>query len=683
MIKPHQRVNLFFIFVQLIYLTALVGLSTQGLAQDNESLQKPWLSNQWVYVNHSRTVRYLETQSSQPIGTLISKQVPAYFSSPFSLRSEWYAWERIHKLLNKTLDNEGVSLHQTQNTITTMDMKMLCAHWSRFRHFLALNQLTSRGMRAKICPKLNQFIEKYINADFSIIYVSSLIQNPSSIFGHLILGIQGDKHESMLERELAFTFSIPKVKSISHALGLFFREGVGHYRLHDFQMLIDHYQRKELRDIWLYPLKLNRNQKEALLSEIWSMLLVKDTYSFLSSNCASKLAYIIALVTKNYHRFNQFAWPHAPLELIQQLYHARLIEDVQYLPSLYSQAEGLGVLKQTQSDTSISHLEYERLQVELNKDDKLPSELMTEREEHLKAISLSSDFRQDTINNHPHISIPRPYPHDSLPYPRIGVRSSINVSNKDFTFQGTGRWRGQDFSERSNSHSIAHRSWRVFEVELDINPSPYQRNLRLNDLTFLEFLQRPSKHDRSWAWDFNLSYRRGLYSQILFGETWHSQPQINTPVSSSSDQTLDRSQLFTWTKNTNSKANWQTSLLSGISYQSCPDQQSLIKACISPVALDLKWHSLFTFGPLLSPIFIFNEWSNQVTIFPNSTSIMSLASPLPLLFTIDWRLVLRPAHQRTTKLYTFSLVLGGELTYTPNHMNIPDLRITLGIRTNR
>jgi hypothetical protein len=683
MIKTHQRVSLFFILAQLIYIIASVGLSTQGVAQDNESLQKPWLSHQWVYVNHSRIVRYFETQSSQPIGTLISKRVPAYFSLPFSLRSEWRSWERIHKLLNKTSDKEGVSLHQTQNTITTMDMKMLCAHWSRFRHFLALNQLTSKGLRAKVCPKLNQFIRKYINADFSIIYVSSLIQNPSSAFGHLILGIQGDENESMLERELAFTFSIPEVKSISHALGLFFKDGVGHYRLHDFQMLMDHYQRNELRDIWLYPLKLNRNQKEVLLSEIWSMLLVKDTYSFLSGNCASKLAYIIALATKDYHLFSQFAWPHSPLELIQQLYHARLIEDVQYLPSLYSQAEGLEVLKQTQADTSISHIEYERLQIELNKDGQLPSELMKERKESLKAISLRSDFRQDTINDHPYISIPRPYPHDSLPYPRIGVRSSVNISNKDTTFQGFGRWRGQDFSERSSPHSIARRSWTVLEVELDINPYRDQRNLRLNDLTFLEFLQRPSKQDHSWTWDFNLSYRRGPYSQILFGETWHGQPQINTNLLASSDQTPDRSQLFTWTKNKRSKPGWQTSLLGGISYQSCADQQSLIRTCITPVALDLKWHSLFTFGSSLSPLFIFNEWSNQITIFPNSTSITTLTSSLPVLFTIDWHLVIRPANQRTTKLYNLSLTLGGELSYTPNHMNIPDLRITLGIQTNR
>ena len=607
------------------------------------------------------------------------------------LKSKWEVWQEIYTYMNKSIVKYGDSWQHRISFESSGAIGFLCANWGAYIRFLDLNSRLDNHKtldRKRFCPKLDDFIKSYKAAEVSIKLISASIQSPASAFGHLILSIELPlSNHSVLERALTFSFSVPYVSDLTHGLKLLFADEHGHYGLDSFNKVMSHYLNQEDRSIWSYPLALTQIQKERLLTEIWSLVQLsrsriqvnkqsngqspdrkllksrlrkvlesetqtvdlRTAYSFSYANCASKIALILANATRNFKIYQDFDWPHAPQELIQNLSRIKLIHSAKFLPSISDRLRAMQSLKS--NDKRIFFRSNLKEYDQSNLFQKINDELLLVKLHHSvdEARSLQIESQEEIakkqsillkrITNNPiksnlselkldHLYAlgASPDPVSSLAYAQLtlGLKTQIN-SNPNLPQYAQRlhlRWRGQDFADQSTPYALSQQAWTLgaFEFKHDSIPdliSP--KNSSHNDdfweglgsrFTLFEYKQRALNEQRSWTWNMLLAYQNSPKIHLALGRTFANDihfEHVQFESKSMPNQIweskyilshLDQSRLFSWI-NPNSisssnqqvlshRSSWQASFLMGINY----DDRCGTRTCSSPLQLQILAHGL-------------------------------------------------------------------------------------------
>ena len=148
------------------------------------------------------------------------------------------------------------------------------------------------------CP----LFEKWANLEhvdsISLLFASAYMDNPASIYGHILLKINSSGHRfghELLHPTLNFgAIYSPNDSAFEYVFrGIFggYAGRLSDERFYNFNHL---YGETELRDLWEYELKLTEYQRNRVIYHIWEMLqLVEFDYYFFLDNCAYRLAEIL------------------------------------------------------------------------------------------------------------------------------------------------------------------------------------------------------------------------------------------------------------------------------------------------------------------------------------------------------------------------------------------------------
>lgn len=153
------------------------------------------------------------------------------------------------------------------------------------------------------CTALTEWLDAKSDSRIGLIFADGYLGNPASFFGHLLLhistdGLSASEHTALLETSVNFGAAVPA----SDGLFRYMLLGVtGGYTATLSETLFyqnSHvYAERQMRDLWLYYLDLDQDQRDLLIKHLWELRDVEFTYLFLTENCASRVGRLIELAT--------------------------------------------------------------------------------------------------------------------------------------------------------------------------------------------------------------------------------------------------------------------------------------------------------------------------------------------------------------------------------------------------
>ncbi len=191
--------------------------------------------------------------------------------------------------------------------------------------------------------------EKWANLEslgsISMIFASSYMGNPASIYGHLLMRLNytsGIFGHPLLSPTLNFGALIsPDDGVLSYALkGVFgaYKGRLADERFYNFSNL---YGESELRDLWEYELRLTKYEMMRVVSHAWELLLNGEfDYFFFKENCAYRLAELLEMAWDTPSLTQEHQLWLMPLEVFESLATMKtsdqtkpLVSNIRLIPS--------------------------------------------------------------------------------------------------------------------------------------------------------------------------------------------------------------------------------------------------------------------------------------------------------------------------------------------------------------
>lgn len=186
------------------------------------------------------------------------------------------------------------------------------------------------------CSRFEDWKSRLDARAVTLIFASSYMDNPSSMFGHTFLRLERSapgEDRRLLDNTLnyaAYTGDDGGVLfAVKGLLGLY----PGTYTLMPYYMKVTEYNNIEDRDLWEYRLKLSSAEVDRLAAHAWELGSTEFPYYFFSRNCSYQLMPVLEAAAPRLELLHGHPLIVAPSETVRAVRDAGLVASARYRPA--------------------------------------------------------------------------------------------------------------------------------------------------------------------------------------------------------------------------------------------------------------------------------------------------------------------------------------------------------------
>lgn len=187
------------------------------------------------------------------------------------------------------------------------------------------------------CPRFRQWRDA-LNADaLTLVFPSAYINNPSSMFGHTLLRVDGADQDERT-RLLAYAINYAVEPGDDGGMLFILKSLVGAYpgtfSLSPYYVKVREYSDMENRDIWEYRLNFTREEIDRLLMHAWELGPTRFDYYFFDENCAYHLLSLFEVARPGLDLTGTFRGWVIPVDTVRRMTEQPgLLAEVVYRPA--------------------------------------------------------------------------------------------------------------------------------------------------------------------------------------------------------------------------------------------------------------------------------------------------------------------------------------------------------------
>ncbi|MCB9464751.1 MAG: DUF4105 domain-containing protein [Candidatus Eisenbacteria bacterium] len=167
----------------------------------------------------------------------------------------------------------------------------------------------------------------------SLIFPTSHMNSPASMYGHTLLTIGAASETSLLSHAINYSAvtneTFGPLYIAKGLLGLY----PGYFSMLPYYAKLQEYSDVNDRDIWEYPLAFEREEIRRLFLHLYELENINSNYYFFSQNCSYHLLYLLEAARPGLDLTNRFGWWVIPLDTIRAAEDVGLVRDPIYRPS--------------------------------------------------------------------------------------------------------------------------------------------------------------------------------------------------------------------------------------------------------------------------------------------------------------------------------------------------------------
>jgi hypothetical protein len=206
-----------------------------------------------------------------------------------------------------------------------------CAFVARFHWLKSALAIDESRLPPQRCERFESWLAELNPSSITLIFPSAYMNNPSSMFGHLLLRID-QKGQTDQTRILAYTVNYSADVTTNNGI-VFAVLGIaggfkGYFSTHPYYVKAKEYGDFENRDIWEYRLNLSEDQIERLLMHAWEMGNASFDYFFFKENCAYHILALLDVAVPDLRlaeRFWFYTFPSDAVRMITE--HPGLVKE--------------------------------------------------------------------------------------------------------------------------------------------------------------------------------------------------------------------------------------------------------------------------------------------------------------------------------------------------------------------
>jgi hypothetical protein len=216
-----------------------------------------------------------------------------------------------------------------------------CAFIARYHWLKAALTIEESRLPPEPCERFQSWLKELNPASITLIFPSAFMNNPSSMFGHLLLRVD-QRGQTENTRLLAYTLNYAADVTTDNGF-VFAVLGIaggfkGYFSTHPYYIKAREYGDFENRDIWEYRLNLAPNQIERLLMHTWEMGNASFDYFFFKENCAYQLLSLLEVADPEIHLTDRFWFYTFPSDAVRMIAEKPgLVKEVTFRPSRATQ----------------------------------------------------------------------------------------------------------------------------------------------------------------------------------------------------------------------------------------------------------------------------------------------------------------------------------------------------------
>ena len=225
----------------------------------------------------------------------------------------------------------------SSDTFGSLHQSAPCAFIARYHWLKAQLSIDESLLPSYHCEHFSHWYRELNPKGVTLIFPSSYLNNPSSMFAHTLLRIDqvGQTEETQL---LAYSinFAAQPTTDIGITYAVYGLTGgfKGRFSTKPYYLKVKEYGDMENRDIWEYQLGLNQEQIRFMLMHVWELQLTYFDYFFFKENCAYQILTLLEVAAPEWHLTDQFILWTIPAETVRLLtQRPGFVQDIQFHPA--------------------------------------------------------------------------------------------------------------------------------------------------------------------------------------------------------------------------------------------------------------------------------------------------------------------------------------------------------------
>jgi hypothetical protein len=194
------------------------------------------------------------------------------------------------------------------------------------------------------CQHFNALIDQLKPQSISMIFPTSHMNSPASMFGHTLLTVETSTKSKLLAHAISYSAVTDETFGPLYALKGLFGFYPGYYSILPYYGKLQEYSDIDDRDIWEYPLNLNANEVRRLVMHVYELNSIYSDYYFFDENCSYQLLFLMDVARPGLDLTDQAAPWVIPLDTVRLTKRNGLISGSVYRPSKSTQVKYIASL---------------------------------------------------------------------------------------------------------------------------------------------------------------------------------------------------------------------------------------------------------------------------------------------------------------------------------------------------
>ena len=222
------------------------------------------------------------------------------------------------------------------------------------------------------CDDLNKYLEATDAKFATLVFPTSHINSPASMYGHTFIKISSSKDTPLISNAINYAAKTDEKNGLIFAFQGIFGGYEGRYSILPYYEKLKEYNNLEQRDVWEYDLNLNEEEIRKLTLHSWEL---KDSYAdyfFFKENCSYAILWLLEVARPSLNLVDKFLFKTIPLDTIKLISQNNLIEKSNYRYSTMKKMKHIANEK-IENKTYIKEFlnEDKKLEESLSKSDKI------------------------------------------------------------------------------------------------------------------------------------------------------------------------------------------------------------------------------------------------------------------------------------------------------------------------
>jgi len=177
-------------------------------------------------------------------------------------------------------------------------------------------------LQEQACPRFEQWRDSMNAASVTVIFASYYMNNPSSMYGHSFLRLNGKGHtasEHLLDYTVNYAADVNTHNGILFAIYGLTGGYRGRFSTMPYYAKVQEYNNLESRDLWEYALTLDPAAVDRMLRHLWELGNATLAYYFLNRNCSYELLPVLEVADPSLHLIDRFWFKAIPTDTLRMI----------------------------------------------------------------------------------------------------------------------------------------------------------------------------------------------------------------------------------------------------------------------------------------------------------------------------------------------------------------------------